>query len=215
MDSTEPATPTREAQPHAGRRSLFFRIAQALALLLVAGLLALLGWRLTSSHGGADLVNAVKKGNRPQAPVFVLPVIWRHDETWPVGLRHALRSDRLSLRTLRGRRVVLNFWASWCGPCKEEAPRLAASAHAHAGEVVFLGVDVQDLTSDARRFLRRFDVGYASVRDDRGATYDGYGLTGVPETYWLDRRGRIVAHYAGAVSRDQLEAGIEESVKAQ
>ena len=68
--------------------------------------------------------------------------------------------------------------------------------------------DVQDLQSDARSFLRHHDVRYASVRDNSGVTYDGYGLTGVPETFWLDARGRIVAHYAGAVSSAQLESGV-------
>ena len=59
-------------------------------------------------------------------------------------------------------------------------PRLAASAREHAGEVAFLGIDVEDLTSDARRFLRRYRVNYVSARDGGGSTYDDYGLTGVP-----------------------------------
>jgi cytochrome c biogenesis protein CcmG/thiol:disulfide interchange protein DsbE len=109
---------------------------------------------------------------------------------------------------LRGHPVVVNFWASWCIPCKKEAPLLAASARTHRGQVVFLGIDVQDFKSDARRFLRRFDTPYVSVRDGPGSTYGDYGLTGVPETYWLDARGRIVAHYAGQIDRDQLEEGI-------
>jgi cytochrome c biogenesis protein CcmG, thiol:disulfide interchange protein DsbE len=109
---------------------------------------------------------------------------------------------------LRGRPVVINFWASWCVPCRHEAPRFTASARAHAGRVSFLGIDVQDLSSDARRFLRRYRIDYVSVRDGGGSTYSDYGLTGVPETYWVDARGRIVSHYAGEVSRCQLEHGI-------
>lgn len=215
MASAEPATSGGEHERQAPRRRrLVFRVLQALALGLVAGLLALLGWRLVSSHRGPDLVDAIKKGNRPQAPSFSLPLIWRSGDTWPADLQRALGSDKLSLRQLRGRPVILNFWASWCGPCKEEAPRLAASAHAHATEVAFLGVDVQDLTTDARRFLRRFHVRYPSVRDNGGSTYDGYGLTGVPETYWIDGDGRIVAHYAGAVTREQLEQGIATAMES-
>ncbi|HEY3186701.1 MAG TPA: TlpA disulfide reductase family protein, partial [Solirubrobacteraceae bacterium] len=61
---------------------------------------------------------------------------------------------------------------------------------------------------DARRFLDRYDVRYVSVRDGSGATGDAYGITGVPETYWLDAHGRIVDHYPGQISRQQLEAGI-------
>jgi cytochrome c biogenesis protein CcmG/thiol:disulfide interchange protein DsbE len=110
--------------------------------------------------------------------------------------------------------VVVNFWASWCIPCKEEAALLAASARAHRGRVVFLGIDVQDFKSDARGFLKRFDTPYVSVRDGSGSTYTDYGLTGVPETYWIDARGRIVAHYAGQIDRAQLEDGIRRAENA-
>src|SRR5204863_309752 len=82
--------------------------------------------------------------------------------------------------------VVLNFWASWCIPCAHEAPRLVASAKEHEGRVLFLGVDVKDFSSDARKFLRRFHVNYVSVRDGGSDTYDAYGLTGLPESYFLD-----------------------------
>ena len=184
---------------------------QLLTVVAVCGLLGLLVWRVVAAGRGAELVKAISAGNRPPAPAFTLPVIWTQSPTWAPPLRRLLMQPKLPLRALRGRPVVLNFWASWCVPCKEEAPRLNAAAQAHAGTVVFLGVDVQDLSSDARRFLRRFDVGYASVHDNVGSTYDGYGLTGVPETYWLDRRGRIVAHFAGPVSAAQLESGIRSA----
>lgn len=129
--------------------------------------------------------------------------------------RAALADGQLVLRELRGHPVVINFWASWCIPCKDEAPRLAASARAHAGSVAFLGIDIQDFKSDARRFLERFDTPYVSVRSAGGGVESHYGLTGVPETYWLDARGRIVAHYTGEISRRQLEDGIREAVRAK
>lgn len=181
---------------------------QLLALAGVLALLTLLVWRLVAAHRGAALVNAIRTGKRPPAPAFMLPLIWRETSTWPAPLRHLLAGQTLQLRGLRGYPVVVNFWASWCVPCKQEAPRLNTAAQHHAGSVAFLGIDVQDLTSDARTFLRHHHVRYPSLRDNGGATYDGYGLTGVPETYWIDRRGRIVAHYAGPVSSSQLEAGI-------
>lgn len=189
-------------------RSNVFLVLQIGAVALVAALLALLGWRVATAGSGAKLVSEISRGDKPRAPRFVLPLIWRNGTTWPQPLTLLLSDQRLALDGLRGRPVVLNFWASWCQPCKEEAPRLAAAATAHAGTVAFLGVDVQDLTPDARRFLERFRVRYPSVRDNGGSTYAGYGLTGVPETYWLDARGRIVGHYAGAISREQLEEGI-------
>ena len=202
-------TSSRAAPEARRRRSSWFRVLQITSLAVVAGLLALLAWRIVAGTRGSDLVGAVRAGERPAAPVFRLPVIWPHDETWAARLRGALTGGRLSLGALRGEPVVLNFWASWCIPCKKEAPLLVASAHAHAGKVAFLGVDVEDFASDARHFLGRYHVNYVSVRDGRGSTYSGYGLTGVPETYFIDRRGRIVAHIPGELSGEQLAEGVQ------
>ena len=195
-------------RPRAHKTGRFFRLLQLLALAAVLGLLALLVWRFFAANRSAELLSAIRTGKRPAAPAFTLPVIWTNSPTWPPPLQRLLAEPELALRQVRGRPVVLNFWASWCGPCKQEAPRLDAAARAHAGKVVFLGIDVQDLTSDAHTFLRHHDVRYASLHDNSGATYSGYGLTGVPETYWLDAQGRIVAHFAGPVSSAQLEDGI-------
>jgi cytochrome c biogenesis protein CcmG, thiol:disulfide interchange protein DsbE len=189
-------------------RPLWFRSLQTLALAFVAGLLVLLGWRLVDRGKGGELVSAIAADKRPLAPSFDLPVLWNHPETWPPSVRAALDDGRVSLTELRGHPVVINFWASWCVPCKAEAPRLAAAAKAHAGDVLFLGIDVQDFKSDARRFLRKHGANYVSVRDGGDSTYSAYGLTGLPESYYLDARGRIVAHDVGEVSDEELEAGI-------
>ena len=90
---------------------------------------------------------------------------------------------------------------------------LAASTRAHERDVRFIGIDVQDLRSDALAFLREFDIPYVSVRDGGDETYRAYGLTGVPETYYLDSTGRIVGH--GAVSRAELERGIDAALQGR
>ncbi len=207
-DEGSPAAAKGKPPP---RRSPPRLALQLSAVALVGSLLALLVWRLVASSRGAELVSQVRHGEKPPAPAFVLPVIWPHGETWPRSLRPALADGKVALAELHGYPVVLNIWASWCIPCKKEAPELAASARAHAGRVAFLGLDIQDFKSDARRFLDRYDVRYVSVRDGSGATGDAYGITGVPETHWIDARGRIVDHYPGQISRQQLEAGIRKA----
>jgi cytochrome c biogenesis protein CcmG, thiol:disulfide interchange protein DsbE len=190
---------------------------QMLALATVAGLLTLLVWRVVTDGPSDQLVRELRAGRKVAAPQFTLPIIWPLAATWPSDARRALSDGRLSVGELRGHSVVINFWASWCAPCKDEAPLLAAAARAHAGKVVFLGIDVQDFTSDARRFLRRSDTPYVSVHDEGGKSgvYEDYDLTGLPATYWLDRQGRIVARYAGEISGRRLENGIDASLKTK
>jgi cytochrome c biogenesis protein CcmG/thiol:disulfide interchange protein DsbE len=190
---------------------MLFRSARIAAVCFVSLLFVLLVWKLVHERGGRHLVSLIREGKRPPAPMFDLPVIWNRPATWPEIAQGAVADGRINPRELRGHPMVINFWASWCGPCKDEAPRLVASARQHAGSVAFLGIDVQDFKGDARKFLRKFGTNYVSVRDGGGSTSTSYGLTGVPETYWLDRRGRIVAQYPGEVSRDQLEQGIAEA----
>jgi cytochrome c biogenesis protein CcmG/thiol:disulfide interchange protein DsbE len=191
------------------RRSLRL-VLQAGAIALIAALLGLLIRETLAQGTGTNLLSDVEAGKRPAAPELDLPVIWPRAETWPASLRDAFADERVALRELRGYPVVINFWASWCDPCKEEAPILAASARAHAGDVVFLGLDVQDAKSAARGFLRTFEVNYVSVRDPTNDVYEAYGLTGVPETFYVDAKGRAVAHSLGQLSAPELEAGIAE-----
>ncbi len=194
--------------PGRKRRLRPLLLARLLALSLVAALLGLLVWKVLQDSSGAGLVAAIERGDRPPAPAFDLPVIWDKRQTWPARARPALADGRVRLAELRGTPVVLNFWASWCIPCKEEAPYLAEAAGAYRKDIAFLGLDIQDFAQDARRFLDRLDVPYPSVRDGGSGSYRAYGLTGVPETYYIDGRGRIVAHAVGAVSREELERDI-------
>jgi cytochrome c biogenesis protein CcmG, thiol:disulfide interchange protein DsbE len=210
--SERPAEPTA-SEPAASRRLRPKHLAQAVAIAAVIGLLGLLVWRVVRGEAGGGFVAAIRAGERPLAPDFALPVIWERDRTWPPAARRALADGTLALRELRGYPVVVNFWASWCIPCKEEAPELAAAARRYRGRVAFLGIDIQDFTRDARKFMNDVDAPYVSVRDGTSKTSSSYGLTGVPETFYLDRNGKAAFHSVGAVSNDDIEAGIRAALR--
>jgi cytochrome c biogenesis protein CcmG/thiol:disulfide interchange protein DsbE len=172
---------------------------QALAVCLVAALLTLLIWKVANGNGGG-VAAKVDHGKIASAPNFVLG---RLD-----------RPGRLQLASLRGKAVVLNFWASWCYPCNKEAPALEKAWRRQDGRVVVLGVDVNDLSSDARTFMRQHGVTYPIVHDNHNVTSPKYGLTGLPETFFVDPRGRVVAHVAGQVTASQLQSGIQKALAA-
>jgi cytochrome c biogenesis protein CcmG, thiol:disulfide interchange protein DsbE len=112
--------------------------------------------------------------------------------------------------------VVLNFWASWCVPCKSEAPRLEAAWRRWRGRgVVVVGVDAQDFSGDARRFIRRHSLTYPNVHDGPGNVLPDYGVTGFPETYFVDRRGRLVGQRVqGEISAEKLVFGIQRALES-
>jgi cytochrome c biogenesis protein CcmG, thiol:disulfide interchange protein DsbE len=152
--------------------------AQALSVALVAGLLALLVWKVAHQNRNTA-ASEISKGKTGPAPAFDLP---RLDT-----------SGKLSLASLRGKAVVLNFWQSSCEPCKQEAPALeAAWQRLRRQGVTVVGVDVYDFKSDARAFAKKYGVTYPLVHDTAGSTIESYGLTGYPETYFVDRRGKLV-----------------------
>jgi cytochrome c biogenesis protein CcmG/thiol:disulfide interchange protein DsbE len=102
----------------------------------------------------------------------------------------------VSLEALRGRPVVVNFWATWCAPCMQEHEVLQQAARAHGAQVQFLGVVYDDEESRVRQFLARYGTAYPSLLDDNGRTAIAYGVYGVPETYFIDAQGQIVQKYS-------------------
>jgi cytochrome c biogenesis protein CcmG/thiol:disulfide interchange protein DsbE len=167
---------------------------QLVALAAVAGLLGLLVWRLThQSH-------APKIGG--PAPSFTAK---RMDGT-----------GTINLASFRGKPVVINFWASWCNPCKSEAAALEQAWQRYRGQgVVFLGIDYHDVTGDARNFLAHHSLTYPTLLDGSGMIGDRYGLRGVPETYFVDRKGRIVGeHILGPITDPKWAAAFSRGVQA-
>jgi cytochrome c biogenesis protein CcmG/thiol:disulfide interchange protein DsbE len=117
----------------------------------------------------------------------------------------------VSLEGLRGQVVFLNFWASWCVPCREEARTLEAAWLKYRDRgVAFVGVDIQDREEDGRAFLREFGVTYPNARDAAGTAAIDYGVWGIPETFVIDRAGRIAYKHVGALGWPIMTARLEE-----
>jgi cytochrome c biogenesis protein CcmG/thiol:disulfide interchange protein DsbE len=165
--------------------------------VLAVALVGLLVYGVVARRDDTSLDGAVRRGALPAAPGtdVALPSLGGDGQT------------RLS--DLRGRIVVLNFWASWCGPCEQEAPALERTQQAlrpKGGTV--LGVTYKDYADDSRRFVRRFKLSYPSLRDDKLELAPKFGTNKLPETFVLDRRGRVVAISRGEVSQKFLDAAI-------
>ena len=117
----------------------------------------------------------------------------------------------LSLADQRGKVVVLNFWASWCHPaCYDEAPALERSWRGYRDRgVVVIGVDIQDTAEAARKFMSDFSLSFPNVRDVAGKVSVDYGVYGVPETFFIDRKGVIRAKHVGAVNDGVFRVEVE------
>jgi cytochrome c biogenesis protein CcmG/thiol:disulfide interchange protein DsbE len=163
----------------------------------VIGLLALLGYSLLRP----DLPGGGRSGLAINEQGAIVNVDPRPASDFSLDL---FEGGTIQLSELQGQVVVVNFWASWCPPCREEAPALEAAWRALRDEgVVFIGVDVWDERDDALDFIDEFGVTYPNGPDDDGIAID-YGVTGIPETYIIDRDGRIAAKFVGPITTGQL-----------
>jgi cytochrome c biogenesis protein CcmG/thiol:disulfide interchange protein DsbE len=157
-----------------------------LAIVGVVALVGLLTYGLLASQPDQGMDDALARGETVTAPGF--------------DLDRLSGEGRQTLADYRGKVVVLNFWASWCGPCKVESPLLQRwhERLAKQGGLV-LGVDVQDISDDARAFVDEFNLTYPMLRDGPGDLRDDFGIVGLPESFVIDRRGRIAAVVRGVV----------------
>jgi len=119
----------------------------------------------------------------------------------------------LRLEDLRGNVVFVNFWASWCVPCREEASALEAASRTYrTRDVVFVGINIQDKEPDARAFLDEFGITYANGIDYSSKIAVDYGVYGIPETFIIDRAGRITYKHIGAMTSATITAKLDQTL---
>jgi cytochrome c biogenesis protein CcmG/thiol:disulfide interchange protein DsbE len=181
-----------EVQPGTRRRRGWLPL---IATVILAALLALLYYGLTTQR----LETGIVPPPNATAPDFSLTTF---------------DGQTVHLADLRGKPVVVNFWASWCVPCQDEQPTLQTLAKQYQPRgVVFIGVDIQDTRHDALGFLQQYGVTYPEVVDPTGAVYINYGVVGVPETYLISRSGTISQKIVGPVDASTLAASLGELLR--
>ena len=175
----------------ARKRNLIL-VASALPL---AALFTLLGWVVVDSGGnpGGFGINS-RFGEVPvdQRPARGFEVI-------------TLEGDLLSLQGLRGKVVMLDFWSSWCPPCRTEAPTLSQVYREYRDEgVEFIGIAIWDDSRSVEDYVLEFDVPYHNVMDDKGEIAIDYGVAGIPEKFFIDREGKLVRSFVGPIDTGSL-----------
>jgi cytochrome c biogenesis protein CcmG/thiol:disulfide interchange protein DsbE len=165
-------------------------------ICVLLALMALLAYGLASNEPDRSVDDALQRGEREQAPALELPRLGGEGTA--------------ALADYRGQVVVLNFWASWCKPCKDESPLLERwhRRMADRGGTV-LGVDMLDVTDDAQAFIADYNLTYPMLKDGDGKGLEAFGVVQYPETFVIDRQGRIAAVRRGPVDEEFMQTTVE------
>ena len=183
------------------RISLFALPLVLLATALpVAAFLALLSWSLVRSGNvpGGFLIN-VNLGEINIEPGLA-----------PLFTTNTIDGEKITLSELRGQVVMITFWASWCPPCRQEASALVQVHEEYQSAVKFIGIDIWDHEKDARNYIDVFHVSYPNILDTNGRIAIDYGVTGIPETHFIDAAGNLVHKFVGPLNQARLRAILDD-----
>ena len=174
----------------------------ATAMLGVLALVGLLAYGLVQNRPERGIERALGRGQRAEATAFELPRL--------------SGGGREALADYRGKVVVLNFWGSWCDPCRTESPLLERWHRriSQGGKGTVLGIDSIDVSQHAREFVREFGLSYPMLKDREGEVPAQYGVTGYPETFVLDPQGRIAELRRGPVDEAFMRAQVLPLIEA-
>ncbi len=167
------------------------RVGTIIVTIAVLAFLGLLGWGLAKSQQGQ-----VKSG---MAPGFTLT---------------GFDGRTVTLSQLRGKVVIVNFWASWCPPCREEAAYLEQTWRKYKDrDVIFIGVDYADTEKEARAYIQEFDITYLNGPDLGTRISQAYNIQGVPETFYISKSGKLRGLHVGPLKSPELDNKIEELLR--
>ena len=171
------------------------------SILPVLGFFALFGWAAVKSGGtpgGLGVNNEFGEVRIAQEPARAFSL-------------ELMDGSTLTLLDLRGKVIMINFWASWCPPCREEAPILVEVYHEYESEQVeFVGVDIWDRQDDALQYINQYRVTYPNGVDDRGVIAIDYGVRGIPETFFIGHNGVVLKKFVGPINAAILRAVLDE-----
>jgi cytochrome c biogenesis protein CcmG/thiol:disulfide interchange protein DsbE len=167
-----------------------------------------LGWRWLIPLSALPVLALLAYGFRVDPRAVPSPLVGRPAANFALA---SLEGGTVSLTAERGKVVVVNFWASWCYPaCYEEAPVLERGWRTYRDRgVLVVGIDIQDTLEAARKFVGDFRLTFPIVQDTTGKVSVDYGVYGVPETFFIDRRGQIRAKHVGAVTDEVFRTHVE------
>jgi cytochrome c biogenesis protein CcmG/thiol:disulfide interchange protein DsbE len=201
LPSTPSSTPSDPAPaPAPSRRAQWILAAVAVALVLVVGVITWVSVASNDDQSDGTVVPKVLSAKVGQvAPDFTLPT---------------LDGGTVKLSDYRGKPVVLNFWASWCTPCRQEFPLLRDTLAARHGEFALVGVNTQDFVeSDGRKFAQKQRADWPNGFDASQGVRRGYGVTGLPETFFIDAKGVIRSHVILGLTKSVLDGELAKITK--
>jgi cytochrome c biogenesis protein CcmG, thiol:disulfide interchange protein DsbE len=172
---------------------------QVASVGLVGALLALLVWKVVQNDR-TNVASSFTKGHVTKPVDF--------------DLKRLNGDGSLQLSSLRGKVVVVNFWASWCDPCKSEAPRFQAAFERYGNRVAFVGVDTADYSADAGRFLDRYGVTYPNVRDPDRSVLGKYGGLPIPRTFVISPNWKVTGYIFGEARAEEIDSAIQKALAA-
>lgn len=176
---------------------IFSASGKILVLIIILGLVALMGYAIFGNRVNVKTSPLIGK----QAPDFTL---------------RTFDGQELNLSDLKGKTVLLNFWASWCMPCRQEAGALESSWQRYKDkDVVFVGVNVWDENSNAQRYMSQFGGGYPHGLDPNEEIQIDYGVGGVPETFFIDSSGNVRDKFTGPLTEQIIDYFVLKAQKPQ